>query len=96
MKKVRIGSGSAGWPDMMDPAWEVAEKGDVQYIAFDHLAELTMAILERQKAKRPDRGYIPDVLPVMRGLLPIWKAKPKGKKKEKKKHSFFGFKKKKK
>ena len=75
MKKIRIGSGSAVWPDMMEPALEVAEKGEVKYIAFDHLAELTMAILQRQKAKRPEAGYVPDVIPLMRKLLPIWKEK---------------------
>jgi len=45
MKKVIIGSGSAYWGDMLEPALEMAERSDVQYIGFDHLAELTMAIL---------------------------------------------------
>ena len=43
MKSVRIASGSAFWGDMLEPAIELAEKADVQYIGFDHLAELTMA-----------------------------------------------------
>ena len=75
MKKVKIAGCSAGWPDMMDPAIDVAKKSDAQYLAFDHLAELTMAILERQKAKRPDKGYIPDVIPLMREILPAWKKR---------------------
>ena len=73
MKSVRVGGGSAGWPDMVDPALVLAERGDLDYLAFDHLAELTMAILERQRVKNPARGYIPDVIPLMRQLLPIWK-----------------------
>ena len=77
MKKVRVGAGSASWPDCKDSAWDVAKNGDVDYLSFDHLAELTMAILERQKARDPKRGYIPDVIPLMRGLLPIWKEKDK-------------------
>lgn len=72
MKKVRIGAGSAGWPDLIHPALEVAEKGNVDYIGFDHLAELTMAILQKMRARDPNRGYIPDIVPLFRRLLPIW------------------------
>jgi hypothetical protein len=75
VKSIRIGCGSASWGDMLDPAIELAEKGDVQYIGFDHLAELTMSILQRMKANDPKRGYIPDLVPWMRRLLPIARAK---------------------
>jgi hypothetical protein len=60
---------------MLDPAVELAEKGEVQYIGFDHLAELTMSILQRMKSKDPQRGYIPDLGPWMKRLLPIARAK---------------------
>src|SRR5215470_739535 len=75
MKSVRIGCGSASWGDMLDPAIELAEKGGVQYIGFDHLAELTMSILQRMKQKDPARGYIPDLVPWMKKLLPIAREK---------------------
>jgi len=75
MKKVRIGSGSAFWGDLLEPAVEMAERGDVQYIGFDHLAELTMALLNRMKLKNPKMGYIPDIIPWMKKLLPITKPK---------------------
>ncbi len=74
MRKVRVGSGSAGWPDLADAAWDVARHGNLDYMGLDHLAELTMAILYRQKIANPKRGYIPDTIPLMKGLLPIWKA----------------------
>ena len=77
MKKVRVGSGSSGWPDALDGAWDVAQNGDVDYISFDHLAELTISILQRMRSRDPKRGYNPDVIPLMRGLLPIWKEKDK-------------------
>lgn len=76
MKRVTIGAGSAFWGDMLEPAVEMAEKSDVQYIGFDHLAELTMAILNRMKAKNPNMGYIPDIIPWARKLLPV--TVPKG------------------
>ena len=70
MKTVKVGSGSAFWGDMLEPAVELVEKGDIQYIGFDHLAELTMAQLTRMKAKDPSRGYIPDIVPWMKAILP--------------------------
>ena len=71
MKKVVIGSGSAFWGDIFEPALEMAQSGEVQYMGFDHLAELTMAILNRMKAKNPEAGYIPDIIPWTKRLLPI-------------------------
>lgn len=76
MKTVKMGSGSAYWGDLLEPAAEMAEKSDVQYIGFDHLAELTMALLNRMKARNPEAGYIPDIIPWMRKMLPV--AVPKG------------------
>ena len=76
MKKVVVGSGSAFWGDLLEPAVEMAERSDVQYIGFDHLAELTMAILNRMKTKNPEAGYIPDIIPWMKKILPV--AIPKG------------------
>src|SRR3972149_10627251 len=71
MKKVHIGSGSAFWGDIFDPALELAERGGVQYIGLDHLAERTMAILNRMKEKDPAAGYIPDIIPWTKRLLPV-------------------------
>lgn len=76
MRKVVLGSGSAFWGDMLEPVVEMAERSDVQYIGFDHLAELTMALLNRMKMKNPKKGYIPDIIPWMKTLLPV--TYPKG------------------
>jgi len=75
MKKVRIGSGSAFWGDMLDPAVELAKNGEVSYIGFDHLAELTLAIMQRMRAKDPSKGYIQDIIPWMKAILPIASSK---------------------
>jgi len=71
MKTVRLGNGSAYWGDMLDPAIDVAAKGDIDYLGLDHLAELTLAILQRYKNKNPEFGYIPDLIPWTKALLPI-------------------------
>jgi hypothetical protein len=71
MRTLRIGNGSAYWGDMLDPAIELAEKGDLDYLGLDHLAELTMAILQRMKNKNPEQGYIPDLITWTEALLPL-------------------------
>ncbi len=70
MKTVRLGSGSAYWGDMLEPAVELAASADIEYLGFDHLAELTLAVLQRQKAKDPREGYIHDIGPWMEAILP--------------------------
>ncbi len=71
MKTIRIGNGSAYWGDMLDPAVELAEKGELDYLGLDHLAELTLAILQRIRAKNPNEGYIQDIVPWTEALLPL-------------------------
>ncbi|MEV7969785.1 acyclic terpene utilization AtuA family protein [Sphaerisporangium sp. NPDC088356] len=74
MKTVRLGAGSGYWGDMLEPAVDLARRGNLDYLGFDFLAELTMSLLQRIKMKDPSRGYIPDVVPWMRALLPITHA----------------------
>ena len=66
----RIGAGSGFWGDMVDPAAELAEKGDIDYLCFDLLAELTMSILQRTKLRTPEAGHIPDLTPILEEVLP--------------------------
>jgi hypothetical protein len=75
MKKIRLGAGSASWGDMLDPAVDLVKYGNLDYIGFDHLAELTLSILQRMKAKDPKRGYIPDLIPWTQTLLPLCHTK---------------------
>lgn len=70
MKKiVRLGAGSGFWGDAMDPAMELLEHGNLDYLCFDFLAELTMALLQRQKLKNPQLGYVPDAVTYMNAML---------------------------
>jgi hypothetical protein len=71
MKKIRLGAGSASWGDMLDPAIDLVKYGDLNYIGFDHLAELTLSIMQKMKTKDPKKGYIPDLIPWMEALLPL-------------------------
>ncbi|GAA3759095.1 DUF1446 domain-containing protein [Plantactinospora mayteni] len=67
---VRLGAGMAFWGDSVRPAIEMVERGDIDYLCCDHLAELTMSILAKQRARDPSLGYTPDILDLLRGALP--------------------------
>jgi Acyclic terpene utilisation family protein AtuA len=69
-KVVRLGAGMAFWGDRVQPAIEMVERGDIDYLCCDHLAELTMSILAKQRARSSDRGYTRDILDLLRGALP--------------------------
>lgn len=69
-QSVRLGAGSGFWGDAMDPAMELLENGKLDYLCFDFLAELTMALLQRQKLKNPAVGYIPDAVQYMKAMMP--------------------------
>lgn len=71
---VRLGAGSGFWGDAIDPALELLEKGRLDYLCFDFLAELTMALLQRQKLKNPALGYIPDAVQYMKAMMAAARA----------------------
>ena len=74
-QKIRLGAGSGFWGDAMDPAVELLERGETDYMCFDFLAELTMALLQRQKQKNPQLGYIPDAIQYMKTMMPVARQK---------------------
>jgi hypothetical protein len=54
---VRIGNCSGFYGDRHAAMREMLTGGDLDYLTGDYLAELTMLILARDRAKSPDRGY---------------------------------------
>lgn len=71
MKTVRIGAGLGFYGDSWRPVRASIERGGVQYIASDHLSELTLAILQKDRQKDPAAGYARDGVPMLTELWPL-------------------------
>ncbi len=75
MRTIRIGSGAGYSGDRIEPAVELAEKGEIQYLVFECLGERTVALAQQARMKNPDTGYDPLLEARMRAVLPICAAK---------------------
>ena len=71
MKSVRIAGGLGFYGDSWRPIKTSIERGNVQYVASDHLAELTLAILQKDRQRDPNLGYTRDLVPMLAELLPL-------------------------
>ena len=67
---VRLGSGSACPGERLEPAVELVEKGDIDYIVFDSLSESEILAFERRKMVHPDPGYDLYTERRLRAILP--------------------------
>ena len=61
-KTVRIGGASGYWGDSSMATPQLLGSGDIDYIVYDYLAEITMSIMARAKAKSPEAGYATDFI----------------------------------
>jgi Acyclic terpene utilisation family protein AtuA len=69
-KIVRIGGASGYWGDTSSAPRQLLEKGDIHYLVFDYLAEVTMSILAKLRARSEEAGYAVDfVTAAMRPLI---------------------------
>ena len=53
MKTIRIGSGAGYSGDRIEPAVELAERGGLQYLGFECLAERTIALAQAERLRDP-------------------------------------------
>jgi hypothetical protein len=69
-EKIRVAAGQGFWGDLPDAPVRQVEGGPIDYLMLDYLAEVTMSIMQKQKARDPNAGYARDFVPLMRRILP--------------------------
>jgi hypothetical protein len=75
VKRIRIGGGAGYSGDRIEPAVELAEKGQLDYLIFECLAERTIAIAQQAKLGNPASGFDPLLNERMRAVLPFCRQK---------------------
>jgi hypothetical protein len=69
-ESVRIGCGAGFWGDSAEGPKQLVESGEIDYLVLDYLAEITMSLLARARAKDPNAGYATDFPAVIAALAP--------------------------
>lgn len=72
---IRIGSGAGFSGDRIDPAVALAERGSLDYLVFECLAERTIALAVRARRDDPDAGFDPLLEERLSAVLPAVAAK---------------------
>jgi hypothetical protein len=68
--RIRIGAGAGFSGDRVEPAVELVERGGLDYLAFECLAERTIALSQATRSRNPSFGYDPRLEERMRAVLP--------------------------
>ena len=67
-KTISIGGGQGFWGDSPDAAIHMVRRCNLDYMACDYLAELTLSIMQRQRMKNPAAGYARDFVDLIREI----------------------------
>jgi hypothetical protein len=70
MKTIRVAGGQGFWGDMLSAPVDQVRKGPIDYLMLDYLAEVTMSILQKQRARNPEAGYARDFVSLIEEILP--------------------------
>jgi hypothetical protein len=70
MKTIRIANGQGFWGDSLEAPLELVRRGPIDYLTLDYLAEITMSIMQKQRARDPRSGYARDFVQMIEQVLP--------------------------
>jgi len=74
MRTIRIGAGAGFAGDRIEPAVELAQRGRLDYLVFECLAERTIALAQQARIADPRKGYDPLLERRLSGVLPACRA----------------------
>jgi hypothetical protein len=69
-RPLRVASGQGFWGDDLEAPVRQVERGPIDYLMLDYLAEVTMSIMQKQRARDPSAGYARDFVPLMERIFP--------------------------
>lgn len=72
---IKIGGACGFWGDSSLGTEQLLKVPGIQYITYDYLAELTLAIMAGMRMKNPEHGYALDFIDLMKRTLPAAKSK---------------------
>jgi hypothetical protein len=67
---IRVAGAQGFWGDDLEAPVRQVEGGPVDYLMLDYLAEVTMSVLRKLKARDPSAGYARDFVPLMERIFP--------------------------
>ncbi|MGI6649249.1 MAG: acyclic terpene utilization AtuA family protein [Bacillota bacterium] len=70
-RRIRIGAGAGYGGDRFEPALELVEKGEINYLVYECLAERTIALYQQERLRDASLGYNPQLV---RRLAPVLKT----------------------
>jgi Acyclic terpene utilisation family protein AtuA len=68
-RTVRIAAGQGFWGDWLEAPVRQVEGGPIDYLVLDYVAEVTMSIMQKQRARDPSQGYARDFVVLMDRIL---------------------------
>ncbi|TCO68841.1 acyclic terpene utilization AtuA family protein [Rhodovulum euryhalinum] len=71
MSTLRIGCGAGYSGDRIEPAVDLAERGELDFLVFECLAERTIALAQQARLADPGAGFDPMLERRMRAVLPV-------------------------
>jgi hypothetical protein len=76
VRNIRVGNGCGFWGDSLEAPLRLVERGQLDYLTLEYLAELTLSIMAHQRRRDPATGYATDFIEVLRRLAPQLKRQP--------------------
>ena len=75
VRPIRIANGQGFWGDSLQAPIDLVRRGPIDYLTLDYLAEVTMSIMQKARARDPKAGYARDFVAMVEEVLPELAAK---------------------